>query len=190
MNGALGAGVYFAESSAYSLTYSMKSDATAAPIRGQPMPTSFNSAAAALVAAAQAAGYGGMAPVAGSFFAWQSGPAAPPAPIASSSKFRKAAAAAVAAGSSAADHVWKAPLAMLLCNVTLGVTSPGSLRDRFLSLTRSDQFAHFPGAPGMRLPPPGSDSVSGASGIHSSTNYALFDNTQAYPAYLVHFTPK
>ena len=55
---------------------------------------------------------------------------------------------------------------MLLCSVIVGRTAPGSVS--------------------LRRPPDGFDSVYGA-GAHGTKNYAVFDNSQAYPSYLVHF---
>ena len=59
---------------------------------------------------------------------------------------------------------------MLLCQVALGRTAMGSA--------------------GLRRPPPGHDAVHGPSGYPNRQNYAIFDNQQAYPSYLVHFAPK
>ena len=55
---------------------------------------------------------------------------------------------------------------MLLCNVVVGRSAPGTVS--------------------YRRPPDGFDSVWGP-GAHGTKNYAVFDNAQAYPAYLVHF---
>lgn len=59
---------------------------------------------------------------------------------------------------------------MLLCQVALGRTTAGSA--------------------GLRRPPPGHDAVHGHSGYPNAMNYAIFDNSQAYPSFLVHFAPK
>ena len=55
---------------------------------------------------------------------------------------------------------------MLLCSVVVGRSAPGGVS--------------------LRRPPDGFDSVYGA-GAQGTKNYAVFDNSQAYPSYLVHF---
>lgn len=61
--------------------------------------------------------------------------------------------------------------AMFLCRVALGRLAVGS--------------------PGLRLPPKGSDAVTNASGrgmfSQNLSVYAVFDNSQAYPEYVIHF---
>ena len=62
---------------------------------------------------------------------------------------------------------WPGTFSMLLCNVVVGRCTAGGA--------------------GMRKPPAGFDSVFG-QGASGTKNYAVFDNAQAYPTYLVHFT--
>ena len=56
---------------------------------------------------------------------------------------------------------------MLLCRVALGKIAEGS--------------------PDLRRPPPGFDSVCRKLDLHRNDIFAVFDNSQSYPEYIIHY---
>ncbi|GAX74128.1 hypothetical protein CEUSTIGMA_g1577.t1 [Chlamydomonas eustigma] len=189
--GLLGAGVYFAQSSQYSFSYSMKMD----PLPSVVMPGSFIGPHSLIgvplpyqpptvlptlpapqltqllalptgVTAAQPTNHGAGKP-ASSLTQTQLPSSKKKAHGRGRSKVSSSKTSAVLS-SSIPEHVWKCRYAMLLCNVVIGISTPGNSM--------------------MRKPPEGYDSVYGSANLNDTRNYAVFDNFQAYPAYLVHFT--
>ena len=172
MGGALGAGTYFAADASYSDMYSRK----AAPNAG---------AGLALMPGGGLgpAGGGGWGSIGGlygmitGYGAAAGAPGIPPPPAAagSSKGGKKSKGSKRGSGpggqqqQQAGRHEWVGQYAMLMCRVSLGKIGLGTSN--------------------MRKPPEGFDSVSqsGRAKPAAGDIFAVYDNAQAYPEYIIHY---
>eukprot|EP00803_Ostreobium_quekettii_P010434 evm.model.scf_4.3 EVM.evm.TU.scf_4.3 scf_4:99448-108868(-) len=174
LNGAMGAGAYFSESSSYSHIYSMKRPrGPGAPLGGgrftfmmfprpnTPRPTGLRQHGGRGRFRATAPLPQRMGPPRMPAIVLPRGPPAGPSARPPAVPALPGLGPGVQVPGNAGGRV----VAMLLCRVALGRSARGQL--------------------GLRKPPEGFDSVTDATRNHSM--YAIFDNAQAYPEYVIYY---